>query len=319
MSLLYLLLAILGLGFLIFIHELGHYWMARRVGMRVESFGIGFGRPIFSILHNGVKWNICWLPFGGYVKIAGMEKEDGKEPEDIPDGFFGKSPWDRIKVAIMGPLTNLVFAFLAFCVIWLAGGREKHFADVTNKIGSIDPQSELYKAGVRPGDIILKYNNEPVKGSKDHFQAAMISGDTIKVSGLRWDSQKAAYEPFTVQIHPYAHPQSLEPGILTTGVFSGANYVIYPATVNGQKNVLPAASPLIGSGIEPGDRILWVDGEPVYSMAQLSATLNDNKSLLTIERNGKSMLVRVPRVELEDLKLTNQIKEELTDWQYEGD
>ncbi|MBS0638048.1 MAG: RIP metalloprotease RseP [Verrucomicrobia bacterium] len=318
-SLLYLLLAILGLGFLIFIHELGHYWMARRVGMRVESFGIGFGRPIFSILHNGVKWNICWLPFGGYVKIAGMEKEDGKEPEDIPDGFFGKSPWDRIKVAIMGPLTNLVFAFLAFCVIWLAGGREKHFADVTNKIGSIDPQSELYKAGVRPGDIILKYNNEPVKGSKDHFQAAMISGDTIKVSGLRWDSQKAAYEPFTVQIHPYAHPQSLEPGILTTGVFSGANYVIYPATVNGQKNVLPAASPLIGSGIEPGDRILWVDGEPVYSMAQLSATLNDNKSLLTIERNGKSMLVRVPRVELEDLKLTNQIKEELTDWQYEGD
>src|SRR4029078_5976078 len=114
-SLFYVVLAILGLGFLIFIHELGHYWMARRVGMRVESFGIGFVRPIFSVMRNGVKWNICWLPFGGYVKIAGMEKEDGKEPEDIPDGFFGKSPWDRIKVAIMGPLVNLVFAFLVLC------------------------------------------------------------------------------------------------------------------------------------------------------------------------------------------------------------
>src|SRR4029077_10175935 len=121
-SLLYLLLAILGLGFLIFIHELGHYWMARRVGMRVESFGIGFGRPIISFMHNGVKWNICWLPFGGYVKIAGMEKENGKEPDEIPDGFFGKSPWDRIKVALMGPVSNLCFAFLLFCVIWATGG-----------------------------------------------------------------------------------------------------------------------------------------------------------------------------------------------------
>ena len=63
------------LTIVVFIHELGHYWMARRVGMRVESFGIGFGRPIVTWLHNGVKWNICWLPFGGYVKIAGMEKE----------------------------------------------------------------------------------------------------------------------------------------------------------------------------------------------------------------------------------------------------
>ncbi len=319
MSLLYLLFAILGLGFLIFIHELGHYWMARRVGMRVESFGIGFGRPIFTLMHNGVKWNICWLPFGGYVKIAGMEKEDGKDPEDIPDGFFGKSPWDRIKVAIMGPLANLVFAFLAFTVIWATGGREKNFADVTNKIGMIDPQSELFKAGIRPGDIILKYDAEKVKGSKDHFHAAMTSGSTIQVQGMRWDKNKRAYEPFSLPIHPYNHPQSLEAGILTTGVFTGANFVIYPETVNGQKNQLPAGSPLIGSGIEPGDRILWLDGEPIYSLSQLSSILNDGKSLLTIKRDGKYMLRRVPRVDVEDLKLVNQVKEEIADWQYEGD
>ena len=325
MSLLYLLFAILGLGFLIFIHELGHYWMARRVGMRVESFGIGFGRPIFTLMHNGVKWNICWLPFGGYVKIAGMEKEDGKEPEDIPDGFFGKSSWDRIKVAMMGPLTNLVFAFLVFTVIWATGGREKNFADVTNKIGWVDPQSALFKAGVRPGDIILKYNAEPVKGAKDHFHAAMTSGDNIQVEGMRWSASKHAYEPFSLLIHPYAHPQSIEPGILTTGVFSAANFIIYPKTLpikNGeapQKNELPKGSPLIGSGIEPGDRIIWVDGEPIYSLAELSTILNDGKSLLTIERDGHFFLRRVPRVLLEDLKLTNQVKEELTDWQYEGD
>ncbi len=313
-SLLYLLLAIIGLGFLIFIHELGHFWMARRVGMRVESFGIGFGRPIFTILHNGVKWNICWLPFGGYVKIAGMEKEDGKEPEDITDGFFGKSPWDRIKVAIMGPLTNLVFAFLVFCVIWATGGREKNYADVTNKIGWVDPQSELYKAGVRPGDIILAYNGEPVRGEKGHFHAAMTSGDNILVEGLRWNKQKHAYEPFSLQVKPYQHPQAVESGILTTGVFNSASFIIYPK----HNQELPKGSPLIGSGIEPGDRILWVDGEPIYSLAELSSVLNDGKSLITIERDGHYLQRRVPRVVLEDLKLSNQVREELADWQYEG-
>src|SRR5882757_1486298 len=105
-SLLYLLLAILGLGFLIFIHELGHYWMARRVGMRVETFAIGFGRPIFSWMHDGTKWQIGWLPFGGYVKIAGVESDPNVDLYSISDGFYGKGPWARIKVAFMGPLVN---------------------------------------------------------------------------------------------------------------------------------------------------------------------------------------------------------------------
>lgn len=96
MSFLYILLAILGLGFLVFIHELGHYIMARRVGMRVEAFAIGFGKPIFKWMRKGVEWRLCWLPFGGYVKIAGMQKENDVEPSDIPDGFFGKKPWARI-------------------------------------------------------------------------------------------------------------------------------------------------------------------------------------------------------------------------------
>ena len=73
-SIIYLLLAALALGFLILIHELGHYFVARREGMIVEVFAIGFGKPIFSWQRNGVKWQVCWLPFGGYVKIAGMEK-----------------------------------------------------------------------------------------------------------------------------------------------------------------------------------------------------------------------------------------------------
>src|SRR3990167_4615941 len=95
-TLLYVLLAAFGLGVLIFIHEFGHYWMARRKGMEVEVFSIGFGKPFFSWKYQGVKWQLCYLPFGGYVRIAGMEKKGKLEPYEIPNGFYGKKPWARI-------------------------------------------------------------------------------------------------------------------------------------------------------------------------------------------------------------------------------
>src|SRR5580693_8001939 len=99
-SILYMLLALLALGFLIFIHELGHYFVARREGMTVEVFSIGFGKPILTWEHKGVKWQFCWLPFGGFVRIAGMEKRGSLEPYQIPDGFYGKKPGARIRVAL---------------------------------------------------------------------------------------------------------------------------------------------------------------------------------------------------------------------------
>ena len=119
-SLLYIILAGLGLSLIVFIHELGHFIMARRAGMRVEVFSIGFGKPIFSWMHKGVKWKVCFLLFGGYVKIAGMERENDLEPHEIKDGFYCSTPLNRIKVAFMGPLVNIFFAFfLIFSTLYL--------------------------------------------------------------------------------------------------------------------------------------------------------------------------------------------------------
>ena len=118
----YIILAILGLGFLVFIHELGHFWMARRQGMKVEVFSIGFGRPIYSWMQNGVRWQVGWLPFGGYVRIAGMQREGSREPHEIAEGFYSKPPLQRIAVAAMGPLVNIFFALIAFIILNMAGG-----------------------------------------------------------------------------------------------------------------------------------------------------------------------------------------------------
>lgn len=317
-SLLYVLLAIFGLSILIFFHELGHYFMARHVGMRVETFAIGFGKPIYSWERDGVKWQIGWLLFGGYVKIAGQEADDSKDPYSIPDSFFGKPPIDRIKVAIAGPLVNLVLAFLIFTVIWATGGREKNFAEFTHKIGWVDPASELYAMGIRPGDEIEAYGSHVYKSAKDHLYAPMTSSGDLTVTGRKVDYVTHQKEPFEYTVKTYSHPSALQKGVMTTGITSTANYIVYDKMPSGQENPLPEGSPLQGSGIQYGDRILWVDGSLVFSGQQLSHLLNDDRVLLTIFRKGNKLLVRVPRVLVQELKMDADAKEELTDWQYEA-
>lgn len=317
-SIFYILLAGLGLGFLIFIHELGHFWMARRVGMKVEAFGIGFGKPIYSWERDGVQWRLCWLPFGGYVKIAGMETPDDPDAPQKPDSYYAKSPLDRIKVAIMGPLVNLVFAFLLFAILWTTGGREKNYSEYSRVLGWVDPHSELFAQGIRPGDIVSSYDDQEIQSFKDHLYGPMTAGEMLKVNGYKVNYQNSEKVPFSYNVKVYPHPNAIDKDFKTVGVIDTAGYVIYNRLVNGQDNPLPEGSPLKDSGIQYGDRIFWVDGEMIFSDQQLSHVINDQRSLLTIKRGDKTLLRRVPRVPVLELKLDPIFKEELADWQYEA-
>jgi regulator of sigma E protease len=316
-SILYFVLAALGLGLLVFIHELGHYFMARHVGMKIEAFGIGFGKPIVSWEHKGVKWNLCWLPFGGYVRIAGMEKKGGIEPYLIPNGFFSKPPKDRIKVAIMGPLVNLVFAFLAFLLLWGLGGREKPFMEHTDIVGWIDSQSKLYELGVRPGDRLVKYDNEPIEGFQDLLYAAVFDRKpTIRLEGVKEDYLAGKHTSFDYQLTTDPHAQAIEKGVTAIGYLRPAAYLIYDRMPDGRELPLPPGSPMEKSGIQYKDRVLWADGKLVFSLAQLSTLVNDSKSLLTVRRGSNIFLTRIPRVQVSDLRIIPAQKAEFDDWQH---
>ncbi len=322
MTVLYFVFAALALGILVFIHELGHYFVAKRMGMIVETFGIGFGRPILKWRWQNVDWQLGWLPFGGFVKIAGMEfgkkeKENYKEPHEIPNGFFAKAPWRRICVAAAGPLANFIVAFLIFVTIWAIGGREKSFTDFTQIIGWVDPQSELYSLGVRPGDVLTDYNGKPFTSSKDLLYASMLGGKDVTLSGYHVDYGTDQKTPFSYTIESYPAPSSIE-GILTTGISSGARYLIYDR-FNGTPNSLPDGSPMESSGIAYGDQIIWADGEVLFSMDQLSYLLNNDKTLLTVKRGDTIFLSRQPRLLASDLTLPSYVQNELIDWQYEVD
>jgi regulator of sigma E protease len=314
-SLLYIILAAFGLGFLIFIHEYGHYWMARREGMTVEAFSIGFGKPIYTWEKDGVKWQLCWLPFGGFVRIAGMEKKGTLEPHQIPDGFYGKRPLSRIKVALSGPIVNIVFAFFAFCLLWTFGGRSKPFSEYTHLVGSVDPSSGIYAIGVRPGDEIQKIDDRPFHSFQDLLFAGILESAPPRVSGLEknyLDQTSAPFQyrfdfaqraPITERLHALLH--AMRP----------ASYLIYNKNLSLSLN---QNSPMQDTGIQDGDRILWVDGEVMFSKDQLVQTINQPRALLTVERQGTVWLARVPRLKISDLRLTPQQKAEIEDWQHEA-
>ncbi|MCX6987097.1 MAG: site-2 protease family protein [Chlamydiae bacterium] len=310
-SIAYMLLAALALGFLIFIHELGHYFIARREGMIVEVFAIGFGKPIFSWYVGGVKWQICWLPFGGYVKISGMEKKGNLEPYEIPGGFFAKTPAARIRVALAGPLVNISMAFFLFCMIWLFGGREKLFSEYTHLVGWVDRASQVYNMGVRPGDEVSKINNRPFTGFNQLVYAAFLDRESPILSGYTIDYQNNQKQPFTFTLNEGQNLSGTSKARMTLGLMSPASFLIY--------HPFGGTNPVEGSamrqaGLQDNDRIVWVDGELIFGQKHLVDVVNDPIALLTIQRGKDVFITKIPRVAVSDLRMSQIEKSELQDW-----
>jgi regulator of sigma E protease len=307
-SLFYIFLAIAGLGFLVFIHELGHYFVARREGMRVEAFSIGFGKALFSWKRDGVHWQIGWLPLGGYVRIAGMQKEGNREPHEISDGFYAKRPMQRIRVALAGPIVNIVFALAAFSLLWTMGGLKKPFGEFTHYIGWVDPASDLYRSGVRPGDTVESYGGHAFHGRKDLDVASIMDHNAIRIQGQSIDYETGYSHRFDYTFPTYHYP-STQDKISTIGFLAPAQYLIVTGAV-------APDSPAYGVGIQPSDRVLWADGEQIFSAPQLSSLVNESTAFLTVQRGDQLIHSRIPRVHVDELKISAFERDELDDWQY---
>jgi regulator of sigma E protease len=305
-NLLYIILAVIGLGILVFIHELGHYFMAKRVKMTIEVFSIGFGKPIFSWYRGDIKWQIAILPFGGYVKIKGMQKENNLEPYEIKGGFFASRPIDRIKVALMGPLVNVIFAFLLFCLVFSFGGRNRSFSEVTKKIGYVDPKSKLYNLNVRAGDEILKYNNKKYTSSYDLLYASVLNGKTTQISGNRINYFEHLRYPFDYTLDSYKSAE-LNKDFRTIGILAFCNYLIY----NGQ---------FINSDlkINDKDRLLWANGNILFSNKLLDEIINNPSAFLTIQRGNEIIQTQIPLVKISELAIDSGVKNELEDYRYDN-
>jgi regulator of sigma E protease len=148
------------IGIMIFVHELGHFLVAKSLGIRVDVFSLGFGPRLFGFQRGETDYRISALPLGGYVKMAGENFDESLT--GAPDEFLSRPKWQRFSVAVAGPAMNLVLAFVLGVIIFTSGVLVPKYSTEPAFIGGIIKDSPAEKAGLQVGDKLVKINNTPV-------------------------------------------------------------------------------------------------------------------------------------------------------------
>ena len=177
------------LGFLVTIHEGGHFLMAKLFKIKVEEFSIGFGPRIITKQGKETLYSISLIPFGGYVRMLGEE-----ERSDDPRSFNNSKLWKRMMVVLAGPIVNICFALLVYFVLVLSSGLV-----VTTEIASILPDaSESVKSSLQVGDRIIQINGEKVKSRQDMSKALLLNdGQEVEIIVMR-NGEKQTYRVIPV-------------------------------------------------------------------------------------------------------------------------
>ena len=265
------------LGVLVFVHELGHFLAARRVGIRVLVFSLGFGPKLLKTKRGDTEYCISVIPLGGYVKMAG---ESAEEPRTgAPDEFMSKSKWERFQVLIMGPVMNLALAVVVLAFVLAQGAQVPAYQDEPPVVGAVTPGGPADISGIRPGDRILTVAGQDVP-TWDKFFVEILTRPKrdVPVTLVR------SGETIAVTIHPTAETR----------------YEI------GDAGILPDSTPIIQSvipndpadkaGVKAEDLVLAVNGQRVASRKQLVDAISASPSRavdLTLKRNGSELHLSV--------------------------
>lgn len=283
---------IVTLGILVTFHEFGHFWVARRCGVKVLRFSVGFGKPIKSWYgKDGTEYCVAWIPLGGYVKMLDAREGDVAF-EDRPREFTGKPIWQRILIVLAGPGFNLIFAVAAFWAMLVIGKPDFQplVGDVTNLAA---------QAGIQRGDRILDVNGQAISNWTDLGLALANAAQTRKPTSLEVRTPNGAVAtrvlPFN-KLPPHPSDQTI---VEQTGMMPLQRSL--PPTVG---KVVPGSA-AAASGLQPGDRILSIDGTAIGDWNQLTDTTRksagpDRTLALVIERAGKRLTMNVqPRPTVE--------------------
>ena len=206
------------LGVLIFVHELGHFLMARRIGVRVITFSLGFGPKLVGFRRGDTEYRVSAVPLGGYVKMAGETPDDPRTGQ--PDEFLSKTKWQRFQVFIMGPVMNILLAIVLMWVVLMQGDREPSFLYRPPKVGAIAAGSPAERGGVRPGDVVARVAGRTVDtweqfsmaiGTKARREVAIEvvrDGQTVPLT-VTPDAQ-TKYEIGDIGVFPDVHPSIVQ-------------------------------------------------------------------------------------------------------------
>ena len=291
----------IALGVLVTIHEFGHFWVARRCGVKVERFSIGFGTPLLRWRDKqDTEFVLALLPLGGYVKMLD-EREGNVSEEDRPFSFNSKTVWQRIAIVAAGPIANFLLAFLAFWLIFLAGER-----DLAPVVGQVKEGSLAEQAGFEPGMEIIAIEGQSTPTwsavSRKLFDFIGTSGEipfvvTYEGSTLKYEMPvtvsawlREAEEPSPLRDLGVTPPFELDVLSLAGVAEDGSGYL---------------------AGLRSGDRLVAINGETITDVNDFIATVAASAQsavMLDIERDGESLIIEaVPKLVERDGEQVGQL------------
>lgn len=267
------------IGVMILVHELGHFWAARAFDVRVDIFSFGFGPRLFGFRRGETDYRFSAFLFGGYVKMAG--DQPGDENADDPRGFLAKARWQRLIIAFAGPFMNIVLAVAVLTGLYMVS-YEKIIDEGGAIVGHVMPDSAAAKAGIQPGDKIVRFNGKDNPDWED-----LITAEITNVGRPMTVSVERNGRVFATSVTPVLDEKQ---GLGDAG-WEGQNEI----QVGAVSEDMPAAS----AGLKKGDVLAKVNGQPIHSRYTLPEVIRKSEGKpVSIEyiRNGVTQTVTMKPV-----------------------
>lgn len=277
---------IVALGILVTVHEFGHFWVARRSGVQVLRFSVGFGRPLWSRTgRDGTEYMVAMIPLGGYVKM--LDERDPTMPAsaDVARSFNRAPPLRKIAITLAGPAANFLFAIVAYWVMFVIG-----IPGLAPVVGEVVPESPAAVAGIEPGDRIVRVGG----AETPTWEAALLGLLDSVIAGSPFPVVVEGADGYAREhVVDAGAPRPLtEPGALLPGIGIAPWRPRVPAVLG----EIEAGSAAAAAGLRAGDRVLAVDGEAVADWEALVGHIRARPDVLaqfTVERDGGQVEVAV--------------------------
>lgn len=261
---------VLGLGIMVFVHELGHFIAAKKVGIGVEVFSLGWGSKMIGFSRGETSYQLSWVPIGGYCKMKGDDVFNQGEVTSREGSFFAASPLRRIIVAVSGPLANMIFAVIILTIIWWAGfniysdgNRIILASDYTNEISAANLPAA--RAGLITGDRIIAIDNHQVEKFQDILEIVSTSPAKELILTVQRDEGL-----LNITVVPEL---DLQTGAGKIGVYAWRDLVV---------DQLDPGGAAFLAGLKPGDRITALNGREVGHTLDLYQTLAENPPAISV-------------------------------------
>jgi regulator of sigma E protease len=278
---------LLVLGVMVLVHEFGHFAVAKLCGVRVEVFSLGFGTRLVGVKVGDTDYRVSALPLGGYVKMSG--ETPGSETTGDPGEFSSHPRWQRVLIAVAGPVSNFVLAFVLMAGLYMMHNEVEQYLDSPAVLDVVPPNSPAGRVGLQTGDRILRFDEEKnPTWEKLNDRALLDLNSTV---------------PITVERTANGQTKQFSTELLLADPSKGQDFEIeslglLPRVQDGPVVIgdVTPGYPAVKAGLKAGDGIVSVDGQAVHGVHAIIAVLDESGNRpanLVVERDGRQFNLTV--------------------------